>query len=133
VKKKVILALHDQCKRTHSLYLAPILTPPSLAPQTMGVHRDCFECGRTCSECRARYMRTCRFCRAEYCVIDNEGSSDTEVCSVFFCVLDSQVVDQRTLTFFCSLLRSAIGAIRAAGGRGRCFEVDVSVCRVLVT
>jgi hypothetical protein len=31
-------------------------------------------------------MRTCRFCRAEYCVIDNEGSSDAEVCrfSVFW-------------------------------------------------
>jgi hypothetical protein len=27
-------------------------------------------------------MRTCRFCRAEYCVVDNEGSSDTEVCNL---------------------------------------------------
>jgi hypothetical protein len=26
-------------------------------------------------------MRTCRFCRAEYCVVDNEGSSDIEVCN----------------------------------------------------
>jgi hypothetical protein len=49
--------------------------------QTIGVHRNCFGCGRTCEECRARYMRTCRFCRAEYCVVDNEGSSDIEVCN----------------------------------------------------
>lgn len=45
----------------------------------IGVHRDCFGCGRTCEECKGKYIRTCRFCRAEYCVIDNEGSSETEV------------------------------------------------------
>jgi hypothetical protein len=60
--------------------LAPTLTAQRTTEQTIGVHRDCFGCGRTCEECRTRYMRTCRFCRAEYCVIDNEGSSDTEVC-----------------------------------------------------
>jgi hypothetical protein len=48
-------------------------------PQQVGVHRDCFGCGRTCEECKVKYIRTCRYCRAEYCVIDNEGSSETEV------------------------------------------------------
>lgn len=66
---------------THSRPLPRANTDSSsINVQAIGVHRDCFGCGRTCEECRARYMRTCRFCRAEYCVIDNEGSSDTEVC-----------------------------------------------------
>lgn len=82
-------------------------------PHQVGVHRDCFGCGRTCEACKAKYIRTCRYCRAEYCVIDNEGSSETEVCS-------NGILSWRHIADL--LLASAIGAIRVEGGRGRCFE-----------
>ncbi|KAL2355336.1 hypothetical protein BJ546DRAFT_1025615 [Cryomyces antarcticus] len=43
----------------------------------MGVHRDCFGCGRTCEHCKEIYIRRCKSCQQEYCIVDNEGSSDT--------------------------------------------------------
>ena len=81
----------------------------------VGVHRDCFGCGRTCEECKAKYIRTCRFCRAEYCVIDNEGSSETEVCAG--CDAPSFRGD-----ILLTMIYSAIGVIRVDGGRGRCLR-----------
>ncbi|KAF1348176.1 hypothetical protein BDV97DRAFT_356937 [Delphinella strobiligena] len=44
-----------------------------------GVHRDCFDCGRTCNECKDRNMRRCQSpgCNSEYCFVHAEGSSST--------------------------------------------------------
>ena len=77
------------------------------SPQQVGVHRDCFGCGRTCEACKVKYIRTCRFCRAEYCVIDNEGSSETEV------RIDVTLPCKRVADIACS----AIGVTRVVGGR----------------
>lgn len=45
----------------------------------VGVHRDCFGCGRTCVECKAWYIRKCRQCSQEYCIVDNRGTTANEV------------------------------------------------------
>lgn len=49
------------------------------ASQRMLVHRDCFGCGRTCEDCKAVYIRRCEQCNSEYCLVDNEGSSERVV------------------------------------------------------
>jgi hypothetical protein len=69
-------------------------------------------------------MRTCRFCRAEYCVVDNEGSSDTEVCETWTASSLLSVLPclAKQLLTFAFALRSATGAIRAVEGLGSCFE-----------
>lgn len=45
-----------------------------------GVHRDCFACGRTCEDCKAKLIKCCVTCRSEYCVPHDEGCSMREVC-----------------------------------------------------
>ncbi|PYH89285.1 hypothetical protein BO71DRAFT_337015 [Aspergillus ellipticus CBS 707.79] len=42
-----------------------------------GVSKDCWECGPTCSMCKAECQRTCYNCRGDYCVEHNEGCSST--------------------------------------------------------
>lgn len=45
----------------------------------MGVHRDCFACGRTCQNCKDTLVKQCRTCRSEYCLPHDEDCSKTEV------------------------------------------------------
>lgn len=78
----------------------------------MGVRRECYGCGRVCADCRVRYMRTCRFCQAEYCIVDNEGSSETWVC-----LNQSHVVSLDTHADQ-SVVSSATGATKVADGLG---------------
>ncbi|KAF2872132.1 hypothetical protein BDV95DRAFT_492393 [Massariosphaeria phaeospora] len=44
----------------------------------IGVRRDCFGCGHTCISCKELVLRRCKTCRNEYCIEDDDGSSDTK-------------------------------------------------------
>ncbi|KAF2107926.1 hypothetical protein BDV96DRAFT_616671 [Lophiotrema nucula] len=44
----------------------------------IGVRRDCFGCGHTCISCKEIFIRQCKTCRNEYCIEDNDASSDTK-------------------------------------------------------
>ncbi|KAF9892382.1 hypothetical protein FE257_002159 [Aspergillus nanangensis] len=46
-----------------------------------GVSKDCWECGPTCTDCKAACQRTCHNCQGGYCAEHNEGCSSTMVCA----------------------------------------------------
>lgn len=48
--------------------------------QVIGVHRDCWTCGRTCELCHLQCVRKCRQCSTEYCVHHDDGCTSNEVC-----------------------------------------------------
>ncbi|PKX99909.1 hypothetical protein P168DRAFT_293794 [Aspergillus campestris IBT 28561] len=43
----------------------------------LGVSKDCWECGPTCSNCKPKYERTCQNCQGDYCIEHNDGCSST--------------------------------------------------------
>ncbi len=49
------------------------------AKQVSGVHRDCYSCGRTCTDCAAVLTSTCRNCTTPYCLKHDDGCSAVEV------------------------------------------------------
>ncbi|KAM3421298.1 hypothetical protein BST61_g1698 [Cercospora zeina] len=44
----------------------------------IGVHRDCWVCGRTCAHCKSTLVRQCERCREEYCALHDENCSETK-------------------------------------------------------
>ncbi|CZT15947.1 uncharacterized protein RCC_01786 [Ramularia collo-cygni] len=52
-------------------------TEPKLSTK-VGVHRDCFECGRTCEQCKSQVIKNCRQCLAEYCFPHDEHCSEVK-------------------------------------------------------
>ncbi|KAJ4382183.1 hypothetical protein N0V86_002514 [Didymella sp. IMI 355093] len=50
---------------------------PKQTIKIIGVRRDCFGCGHTCISCKELFIRQCQKCRNEYCMEDNEASSNT--------------------------------------------------------
>ncbi|KAF2262470.1 hypothetical protein CC78DRAFT_467974 [Lojkania enalia] len=50
---------------------------PKQTIKIIGVRRDCFGCGHTCISCKELFIRRCRTCGNEYCIEDNDASSDT--------------------------------------------------------
>lgn len=95
--------------------------------QVVGVHRDCFGCGPTvyppsmllknlseveqCINCKALLIRECKKCRHEYCVEENDSSSDALVRN-----------NPRTVRYGCSHSYSAIGATTHRVERWRCTD-----------
>ncbi|KAF2647620.1 hypothetical protein K491DRAFT_709138 [Lophiostoma macrostomum CBS 122681] len=45
--------------------------------KVIGVRRDCFGCGHTCISCKEIFIRSCKKCGNEYCLEDNDASSET--------------------------------------------------------
>lgn len=93
--------------------------------QVIGVHRDCWTCGRTCELCHLQCVRKCRQCSTEYCVHHDDGCSANEVrCSG----LSSSL----RLTS-----RSALGAVTAEGlqenssSSSLVHSTSTAVCRCL--
>lgn len=83
-----------------------------LADAEQGVHRDCFDCGRTCQSCRDTSLRRCQSpgCNSEYCVMHAEGSTETRVSSP---LLHTPIPDP-TSFINSDLLHSATGAVTEA-------------------
>ncbi|KAJ8107297.1 hypothetical protein OPT61_g8963 [Boeremia exigua] len=56
-----------------------IMTPRTwlCRAKIIGVRRDCFGCGHTCISCKELFIRQCKKCQNEYCLEDNDASSDT--------------------------------------------------------
>ncbi|KAL6706580.1 hypothetical protein ACN47E_005336 [Coniothyrium glycines] len=50
---------------------------PKQTIKTIGVRRDCFGCGHTCISCKELFIRKCKKCNNEYCMEDNDASSET--------------------------------------------------------
>ncbi|KAJ4365944.1 hypothetical protein N0V95_000319 [Ascochyta clinopodiicola] len=50
---------------------------PKQTIKIIGVRRDCFGCGHTCISCKELFIRECKKCQNEYCLEDNDASSDT--------------------------------------------------------
>ncbi|KAF2746405.1 hypothetical protein M011DRAFT_468503 [Sporormia fimetaria CBS 119925] len=51
---------------------------PKETIKIIGVRRDCFDCGPTCITCKQLFMRKCTKCKNEYCLEDNDASSETK-------------------------------------------------------
>ena len=65
-----------------------------------------------CAECKARYLRTCHVCHGDFCLLDNEGSSATEVPDEA-CAMSCSKADSA----------SATGVSAVAAVRERCISV----------
>ncbi|CAI6340281.1 unnamed protein product [Periconia digitata] len=51
---------------------------PKQSIKVIGVRRDCFGCGHTCITCKELFIRKCKTCQNEYCLEDNDASSDSK-------------------------------------------------------
>ncbi|KAF2731356.1 hypothetical protein EJ04DRAFT_498794 [Polyplosphaeria fusca] len=77
-----VVAQRTELQQTEFMEILQTNGSRSLIPKqtikVIGVRRDCFGCGHTCISCKELVIRQCKTCRNEYCIEDNDASSETK-------------------------------------------------------